>query len=138
MSKKKEKQRNSTLRTLRKIKNLTLIELNAKCRIGVSLICSFENNKILPSREAVVKISEGLEVNPDILLLSFGYLPESEMNIIRSDPYYYMDKIQKICKNHATRYSEENTNIDDLNIARTYDYIIKSMEDRKRDDKGNT
>ena len=138
MSKKKEKTKNNILTILRKVKNLTIGELNEKCRIGASLISRFENYKLIPSREAVIKISNALEVKPDLLLYMYGYIPEHEVNIFRKNPYYFMDKIKKMCKNEESRLLEENTNIDDLNIARTYDYIIKSMEEKKKDDTSNT
>lgn len=138
MGKSKIIPKNNVLKLMRRIRNLNLKNLQEKSKVGLNLISSYENDKITPSRETIIRLANALAVTPDVILYAHGYLPENEMNIVRSDPYYYMDKIQKICKNHATRYSEENTNIDDLNIARTYDYIIKSMEDRKKDDKGNT
>jgi transcriptional regulator with XRE-family HTH domain len=135
---KKYPNQKTILKLFRSLKQFTLASFKEKTGIHTSLINHYENNLSTPSRETIAKIAKGLDINPDILFYSFGYLPEKERDIIRSDPYYYMDKIQKMCKNHATRYSEENINLDDLNMTRTYDYIIKSMEDKKRNDKGDT
>jgi transcriptional regulator with XRE-family HTH domain len=130
--------KNNVLRLIRRIRDLSLHSLETKCKVGVTLLSSYENDKLTPSRETISRIANSLEIKPEILLYAYGYLPEKEMNIIRSDPYYYMDKIQKMCKNHDIRYSEENVNIDDLNMTRTYEYIIKSMEDKKNESKSNT
>lgn len=138
VSKNKIIPKNNVLRLMRRVRNLYLKDLQDKSGVGLNLICSYENDKMNPSRETIERIANSLEVKPDVLLYAYGYLPQKEMNIIRSDPYYYMDKIQKMCKNHESRYSEDNANVDDLNMTRTYEYIIKSMEDKKSGNKDST
>lgn len=138
MRKKKTNNKATVLKLIRQLRNFSLKKLQEKIGIHANLANRYENEVLTPSKETVIRLADGLDVKPDVLLYAFGYLPENEMNIIKEDPYYYMDKIQKMCKNHAARYAEENTNIDDLNIARTYDYIIKSMENQKNENKGNT
>lgn len=130
--------RNKALKMIRTIRGISLRELQEKSDTSLNLLSFYETGKSIPSRETVFKIAKGLEVKPDVLLLSCGYLPDKEMNIIKEDPYYFMDKIQKMCNDAESRYSKENVNVDDLNVARTYDYIIKSMEEKKKDGKTNT
>lgn len=138
MSKRNQNKKPTILKLIRTLRNFTLLSFKEKSGIHTNLINNYENNLNTPSREMIARIAEGLEVKPDVLLYAYGYLPEKEMNIVRSDPYYYMDKIQKLCKNHNSRYSEENIDLNDLNLTRTYEYIIKSMEDKKSDSKDNT
>jgi transcriptional regulator with XRE-family HTH domain len=135
---KRNSNKKTILKLFRSLKQFTLLSFKEKTNIHANLMNHYENNLSTPSRETIARIADGLEVKPDVLLYAYGYLPDHEMILIKEDPYYYMDKIQKMCKNHASRYSEDNVNIDDLNIARTYEYIIKSMGDKKIDDKGNT
>lgn len=138
MLEQKIKKKSNISKLIRQLRNLNLKKLQEKTGVHSNLASRYENEILQPSKETVLRIASGLDVKPDVLLYAYGYLPEFEMKIIREDPYYYMDKIQKMCKNHATRYSEENISLDNLNMSRTYDYIIKSMEEQKKESKGDT
>lgn len=85
-----------------------------------------------PFASTITAIAKSIGVNPDILLYSFGHLPENEKEIISSDPFFYREKILELCNNHESRYNE-NVDLDLLNIRRTSEYIEKNRcEPRKR------
>jgi hypothetical protein len=85
-----------------------------------------------PRASTITCIAESLGIRPDILLYSFGHLPDKEREIVSSDPFFYREKILELCNNHESRYQEQ-VDLDFLNIKRAADYIENNRcEPRKR------
>ena len=84
-----------------------------------------------PLESTIVSICESLAIKADIVLYSFGYLPNNEKEIISSDPFFYREKILELCNNHESRY-EDNIDVDLLNIRRTADYIENNRCERTK------
>lgn len=83
-----------------------------------------------PRESTVICISEALGIKPDILLYSFGHLPDKEKDIISSDPFFYREKILELCNNHNNRYTQR-VDLDLLNLKRAADYIEHNRCERK-------
>jgi hypothetical protein len=114
---------NTILRIMRDHLNVTLHEIrhsNGSIIRGASF---YERNLRDPLLETALAIAESLEVKPDLLLYSFGILPKEDKEIIKSDPFFYMEKIKKMCNNHDNRYGKEDVDLYSLNVTRVSDYI---------------
>lgn len=127
----------SLLRIFRQLQGITLQKTsknigkdNKGRNIHLSAISNYENEFFLPSRKTIKKIAKALKIMPDVLLYSFGYLGEEEIEIIKSDPFYYMEKIKELCNNHDDRYGKERIDLDELNRKRAFDY----QENYRRND----
>ncbi len=117
------------LRIFRQLQGITLQETSKNIgtdsngrKIHLTAISNYEREFYLPSRKTIKKMAEALRIMPDILFYSFGYLAEEEIEIIKSDPFYYMEKIKELCNNHVNRYGKERINLDELNRKRAFDY----------------
>lgn len=87
-----------------------------------SSLSEYENHKIIPLRKTIINIANALNIAPDIIFYSFGYFGDKEIEIIKNDPFYYMEKIKELCNNHDNRYGKESVNLDDLNRTRAFEY----------------
>jgi transcriptional regulator with XRE-family HTH domain len=121
------------LRVIRKIQGMFQSDVQRNGH-KIESISLFENNVLTPSRKTIIGIAKALKVKPDVLFYSFGILPDEEMNIIKSDPFYYMQKIKKLCYNHDNRYGENDFDLNQMNYARAVDYINSG----KAKDEGST
>ncbi len=115
--------RNIREMSLREIKNLT-----GRAEASISLN---ENLKIIPGIKTIFMVSEALEINPKILFYSYGMLPDKIQVMIRSDPFYYMEKIEKLYYNHEKRYGSEEFDLNKLNASRAFEYIVKEDKNDK-------
>jgi hypothetical protein len=111
--------------------NITLHQIRYKNGSIVRGASVYERNIREPRIETALVIAESLKVNPDLLLYSFGILPKEDKEIIKSDPYFYMEKIKEMCNNHNNRYGKEDVDLYSLNVMRVSDYI-KSNKGKKK------
>lgn len=88
------------LRSLRKEKGLTLIELAKLTGVSNPYISQIENGKFLPSPDILAKLAKGLKVSSISLLLKSGQLGESAMDDVKSKGLknYYDDLIADLSK----------------------------------------
>jgi transcriptional regulator with XRE-family HTH domain len=128
MDSKKVKHIQTILRTVRGLSLREVREITGHSITGMSL---HENKIMVPDKKIILSIANVLDVNPDILFYSYGILPEYEEGIIKEDPFYYMDKIRKICHNHEKRYGDKDVDLNKLNAARAFEYIVKESKDGK-------
>lgn len=126
MSKRKKNEIQVLFRNIREMSLEKMVKLTKCC---ISSISNHENYIMQPRIKNIYKVAKALKINPDILLYSYGILPEYEQQIIKSDPFYYMEKINKICNNHSKRYGNEEIDLSNLNQLRVYDYILKGEKD---------
>ncbi len=56
------------LRTTRKVRGMTQIDLAAKCNVSSGAICNFEHGRSLPTLSTFVLIADVLRVETDYLL----------------------------------------------------------------------
>ncbi len=125
----KAKTNKHVLTIIRNIKALTMLELANKSGRMIHSISHYENRRVTPYPKTIKSIADILNIKPDILFYSFGMLPEDEMNKIKSDPFFYMEKIRKLCNNHSARYGNRDVDYDGLNRVRAFDYITKESLD---------
>ena len=126
MEKSKKNEVQKIFRHMRKMSLEKMVGLTKCC---ISSLSNHENYIIKPRIKNIHKIAEALNINPDILLYSYGILPEHAQEIIKSDPFYYMEKINKMCNNHSKRYGNEKIDLSNLNKLRAYEYILKGEKD---------
>ncbi len=124
---------NTILRIMRDHMNITLRQIQYKNGTIIRGASSFDRDLREPRRDTAMCIAESLGVDPDILLYSFGLLPIFEKDIIKSDPFFYMEKIKKMCDNHDTRYGDEDVDLYSLNVARVSKYIKSGRRKKKSD-----
>ena len=95
---------NETIKKLRKEKNMTQIELAEKAGVAVNTIRLYENGKIKPRYDTLLKISDGLEVSISELL------QHNTDNIKhRIDDIYFNDQIrhdQVMLQKHIELYNQ--------------------------------
>jgi len=127
-----EKKPTHIQRIFRNIRGLSLVEIQKMTGHGVATNSLNEKSKKNPSTKIVLSMAKVLEIKPDVLLYSFGYIPETERNIIKEDPFYYMEKIQKICYNHEYRYKDE-VDLNKLNNLRAFEYIHEKDKKKSED-----
>lgn len=111
------------LTIFRKINNVPMRDVEDASGHRVHSISEYENNKRTPYKTTIVDIADCFKIKPDILLYSFGILPDEEMRIIKSDPFFYMEKIKELCNNHDNRYGEETIDLNQKNCYRALDYM---------------
>ncbi len=126
MSKRKKNEIQVLFRNMRKMSLEKMVKLTKCC---ISTLSNSENYIVQPRVKNIYKMAKALNINHDILLYSYGILPQYEQQIIKSDPFYYMEKINKICNNHSKRYRNEEIDLSNLNQLRVYDYILKGEKD---------
>lgn len=115
-------------RNIRRINLNKMVDLTKCC---IASLSNHENYKVTPKVKNVLIVAKALNVKPDILLYSYGILPEDEQKIIKSDPFYYMEKIKKLCNNHSKRYGDEEVDLSTLNNLRAFEYALKGDNDDK-------
>jgi len=94
-------------------------------------ICLHENSKSIPETKTIFNVSDVLEINPNILFYSYGILPPRILSMIKSDPFFYMEKIEKLYYNHDKRYGNEEFDLNKLNGLRALEYIVKESKNDK-------
>lgn len=109
--------------TLKNVKDLT-----GRSQASTSLN---ENLKVIPARKTILNIAKILGINSKILFYSYGLVPKNIQEMIKSDPFYYMEKLEKLYYNHEKRYGGEDVDLDKLNAARAFEYIVKESKDEK-------
>lgn len=128
MSKKKTKH----IQTLfRNIRGLSLKQVGALTGHTENTLCLIEQLKKTPNIKTTINVGNALEINPKILLYAYGTLPERILEMIKSDPFYYMEKIEKLYYNHEKRYGGEEVDLAKLNATRALEYIVKGNKDEK-------
>jgi hypothetical protein len=90
-----------------------------------------EQLKETPKIKTIINVSNALQINPKILFYAYGSLPQRILDMIKSDPFYYMDKLEKLYYNHEKRYGGEDVDLNKLNAARAFEYIVKESKDGK-------
>jgi len=103
-------------------KNICRYKKGAKNNGSSATASYYESGTIIPSRKKIKTIAKILNISPDIIFYSFGCFGDEEIEIIKSDPFYYMEKIKELCNNHADRYGNEKVNLEDLNRIRAFEY----------------
>ena len=131
MTGKMKRRYNTILRIMRDHLDITLHDIKYKDGSIIRGAAFFERNIKEPRRDTALSVAESLNVDPDVLLYSFGILPQKEKDIVKSDPFFYMEKIKKICDNHETRYGNEDVDLYSLNVARVSQYIKNSRRKKK-------
>lgn len=124
----------------RRFRGVSLVDVRHKgTGERIHSMSEFENNKRTPSGKMILDIAEDLDVHPDILFYSFGILPKYESDIIKLDPFFYLEKIKYLCNNHKSRYGNRDIDLNKLNDLRMFDYINKRKREYERNfHKGNT
>ncbi|MGN6560729.1 MAG: hypothetical protein ACTHJ2_09420 [Candidatus Nitrosocosmicus sp.] len=122
------------LRTLRLMSGVQVKDIKNRYGVNkkggqVTSLHKYEKRKFDPDHKTIKGISESLGINPDILFYTYGLLPEEDREIIKEDPFFYMEKIKKLLNNHEKRYGKKNVDMAQLNINRCYDYIEKSKSE---------
>lgn len=112
-----KKEFGSYLRTLRKEKGLTLVELANLTGVSNPYISQIENGKFLPSPDILEKLAKGLEVSSVNLLLKSGHLGEDAAKEVQS----------KGLKVYLEEFIED--------LTRTYENIDESSSDHLKDKK---
>lgn len=114
----------SILRMVREKAHVDMKFENGKRIYGLA---GYETRKLEPSKKMVLQIAKALNVKPDVLLYNFGFLAENDKKIIESDPFFYMNAIQKLCENHENRYGKNKPeNLKLLNVERAILYCKES------------
>ena len=131
MKETKVKKHTSILKLMRNILQIPLHKITYVDGRKILGIHYMEEGEVRPKESTILSISTSLKINPEILLYSFGYLPDKEQKIISSDPFYYREKILNLCNNHEYRY-ESNVDLDLLNIKRVADYIENNRVEVKK------
>jgi hypothetical protein len=116
---------------LRNIRGISLREVKEIAGHSIAGISLHENKIMHPDKKTILSIAKVIDIKPDILFYSYGILPESEASIIKQDPFYYMEKIRKICHNHEKRYGNEEFDLNKLNSSRAFEYIVKEDKNDK-------
>ena len=115
----------------RNIRGLSLKQIEEITGHPNNCISLHEQLKEVPRNKTVINISNALEINPKILFYAYGTLPPRILDMIKSDPFYYMEKLEKLYYNHEKRYSGEDVDLNKLNSARAFEYIVKENKDDK-------
>jgi hypothetical protein len=115
----------------RNIRGLSLKEIEERTGHPRNCISLHEQLKEVPRNKTILNVSNVLEINPKILFYAYGALPQRILDMIKSDPFYYMDKIEKLYYNHEKRYGGEDVDLNKLNAARAFEYIVKESKDGK-------
>lgn len=121
----KHKKKSHILKLFRNTKCMRLADLSEKSGLSLGSISLYERGKLIPLQNTIFNLAKTLGINPDVLFYSFGYLPEKEMKIIMDDPFYYMDKIRKLCDNSRRRVHVPDEEMNSLNATRVFNYISK-------------
>lgn len=124
------KKNRSILRILRTLLDVKLKDIKQKNGTQIQGILYYEAKTANPLASTVECIAFAYGLKPDILLYSFGYLPEKEKAVISSDPFFYSEKIKELCDNHKNRYGKK-IDLDILNMQRCADYIANNRIDNK-------
>jgi hypothetical protein len=115
----------------RNIRGVSLKEIKDLTGHTTNSICLHENLKSQPEVKTIINVSKVLDINPKILFYAYGTLPTRILEMIKSDPFYYMEKIEKLYYNHEKRYGNEDVDLNKLNCIRALEYIVKESKDEK-------
>lgn len=126
--KRKPKHIQALFRTLRGLSLKHVEELTGHLDTTIS---THENFKTVPEVRTINNISKALDINPTVLYYSFGLIPDKIKEMIKSDPFYYMEKMEKLYYNHDKRYGKEDFDLDKLNMVRVFEYTMKGNKSEK-------
>lgn len=115
----------------RNIRGLSLKQVSTATGHTENTLCLHETLKKTPNIKTAINVGNALEINPKILFYAHGTLPERILDMIKSDPFYYMEKIEKLYYNHEKRYGGMDVDLAKLNVTRALEYIVKGNKDEK-------
>jgi len=115
----------------RNIRGLSLRDIEERTGHHINSISLHEQLKDIPRQKTILNVSNILEINPNILYYAYGNLPAKILDMIKSDPFYYMEKIEKLYYNHDMRYKNEDIDLNKLNGVRALEYIVKDSKNDK-------
>lgn len=115
---------------MRKLKDISIIKVKEKCGNKIYNVSAYERDERTPYVSTVFKLASAIEADPEVLFYSFGVLPPDITEIIKSDPFYYAEKIKELCDNHKSRYGVDvEVDLNDLNRMRSINYLFKEKGD---------
>jgi len=119
------------LKKIRRNRNLTLVELSNLSGVGKSTISDIENGKINPSVKTVIKLSESLGVESQVL---FKENEETSMNNLKNEVKSNEEKIDSFTVKLVNELLTENIIQDPDNIPEEIVKMImlKLKEDIKK------
>lgn len=121
----KKQKKKHILTLFRNTKCMRLVDLSEATGHMISSLSHYERGVLIPLPSTVISLAKGLGINPDVLFYSFGLLPKEEMGIIMSDPFYYMDKIKKLCNNSNRKKDCNDEDVNHNNTLKVFNYISK-------------
>lgn len=128
MKKNKPKHIQALFRNLRGVSLKHVEDLTGHVATNLS---THENLRTIPELKTILNVSKVLDINPTILLYTYGIIPDKIKEMIKSDPFYYMEKMEKMYYNHDKRYGSDEVDLDKLNILRVFEYTMKGDKGAK-------
>ena len=130
----KEKKIIHILSIMRRMKAVSLMNVEEKTGHRIHNVSDYERLIRQPFPKTLLRLADVVDADPEVLYYSFGMLPDDVMKVIRSDPFYYMEKLRKLCDNHKYRYGKGvKVDLNDLNKARVFDYLNRRVANEKKD-----
>lgn len=118
----------SLLKIIRNFKGYSLQTFAKKTNIPFTIISNYETNKTIPKDERICQLAEGLNIDKDLLFLSYGILPPQFKKNIKSFPFYYLEKIKEMCGTGPTLDNTSEEDVVYINKTELGKYLIKEKD----------